>query len=31
MGRYTNGSYLIEVVEDKSERRVIFNIVKSSE
>ena len=31
MGRYTNGSYLIEVVEDKSERRVIFNIVKSSQ
>jgi hypothetical protein len=31
MGRYTNGSYLIELVEDKSERRVIFNIVKSSE
>jgi len=31
MARYTNGSYLIEVVEDKSERRVIFNIVKSSE
>ena len=28
MGRYTNGSYLIEVVEDRSERRVIFNIVK---
>ena len=31
MGRYTNGAYLIEVVEDKSERRVIFNIVKSSQ
>ena len=31
MGRYNNGSYLIEVVEDRSERRVIFNIVKSSE
>ena len=30
MGRYNNGSYLIEVVEDKSEKRVIFNIVKSS-
>ena len=31
MGRYTNGSYLIEVVEDRSERRVIFNIIKSSQ
>ena len=31
MGRYNNGSYLIEVVEDRSEKRVIFNIVKSSE
>ena len=31
MGRYNNGSYLIEVVEDKSEKRVIFNIVKSSQ
>ena len=31
MGRYNNGSYLIEVVEDKSEKRVIFNIVKTSQ
>ena len=31
MGRYTNGSYLIEVVEDRSERRVIFNIVKGAQ
>ena len=31
MGRYTNGSYLIEVIENKSEKRVIFNIVKSSQ
>ena len=31
MGRYNNGSYLIEIVEDKSEKRVIFNIVKSSQ
>ena len=31
MGRYTNGSYLIEVVEDRSERRVIFNIVKGKQ
>ena len=31
MGRYTNGSYLIEVIENKSDKRVIFNIVKSSE
>ena len=31
MGSYNNGSYLIEVVEDKSEKRVIFNIVKSSQ
>ena len=31
MGKYTNGSYLIEVVEDRSERRVIFNIIKSSQ
>ena len=30
MGRYTNGSYLIEVIENKSEKRVIFNIVKTS-
>ena len=31
MGKYNNGSYLIEVVEDKSEKRVIFNIVKTSQ
>ena len=31
MGRYTNGSYLIEVIENKSDKRVIFNIVKSSQ
>ena len=31
MGRYTNGSYLIEVIENKSEKRVIFNIVKTSQ
>ena len=31
MGKYTNGSYLIEVVEDRSERRVIFNIVKGAQ
>ena len=31
IGRYNNGSYLIEVVEYRSEKRVIFNIVKSSE
>ena len=31
MGMYTNGSYLIEVIENKSDKRVIFNIVKSSQ
>ena len=31
MGRYTNGSYLIEVIENKSDKRVTFNIVKSSQ
>ena len=31
MGRYINGSYLIEVIENKSDKRVIFNIVKSSQ
>lgn len=29
MGRYNNGTYLIEVVEDKTGKRKIFNIVKS--
>jgi len=29
MGRYNNGIYLIEVVEDKTGKRKIFNIVKS--
>lgn len=29
MGRYNNGTYLIEVVEKKSGKRKIFNIVKS--
>ena len=28
MGRYNNGTYLIEVVEDKTGKRKIFNIVK---
>ena len=31
MLKYNNGSYLIELIEDKTERRVIFNVVKSSE
>ena len=26
MGRYNNGTYLIEVVEDKTGKRKIFNI-----
>ena len=29
MGKYNNGTYLIEVVEDKTGKRKIFNIVKS--
>ena len=29
MGRYNNGTYIIEVVEDKTGKRKIFNIVKS--
>ena len=29
MGRYNNGTYIIEVVEDKTDKRKIFNIVKS--
>ena len=29
MGRYNNGTYLIEIVENKSGKRKIFNIVKS--
>ena len=29
MGRYNNGTYLIEIVEDTTGKRKIFNIVKS--
>ena len=31
MLKYNNGSYLIELIEDKTERRVIFNVIKSAE
>ena len=31
MSKYNNGTYLIEVVEDNTEKRRIFNIIKTSE
>ena len=30
MSKYTNGSYLIEVIENDSQKRVLFNIIKST-
>ena len=30
MSKYTNGSYLIEVIENESQKRVLFNIIKST-
>ena len=31
MSKYNNGTYLIEVIEDNTEKRRIFNIIKTSE
>ena len=31
MSKYNNGSFLIEVIEDNTEKRRIFNIIKTSE
>jgi len=31
MSKYNNGTYLLEVIEDNTEKRRIFNIIKTSE